>query len=101
MNIMAIPSLFKTPRHRKFDYRPIYYNQQKEELQERIRKIEQEMGVGKPSDSNYKPTIQKGQMRGHFREARRLKKQSNARLLIILLALFALAYFLIYNNLYA
>lgn len=97
---MGIPSLFKTPRHRQFNYRPIYYNQQKEELQERIRKIEQEMGVNKKEDSNYRPGIQRGQMRGHFRDVKRLKRQSNVRLLIILLALFALAYYLIYNNLF-
>lgn len=99
---MAIPSLFKTPRHRKFEYRPIYYNQQKEELQERIRKIEQEMGVHQKAEgnSNYRPSIQRGQMRGHFRDVKRLKRQSNVRLLIILLALFALAYYLVYNNLF-
>ncbi len=97
---MGIPSLFKTPRHRQFNYRPLYYNQQKEELQERIRKIEQEMGVKKPDESGYRTGIQRGQMRGHFRDTKRLKKQSNVRLLIILLALFALAYYLVYNNLF-
>lgn len=98
---MAVPSFFKTPKHRQFNYRPIYYNQQKEELQERIRQIEQEMGVNKPEGSNYVPGIKKGQMKGHFRDTRRVKRQSNVRLLVILLALFALAYYLVYHNLFS
>ncbi len=26
----GIPSMFKTPRHRSFDYKPVYYDEQKE-----------------------------------------------------------------------
>ncbi|MDR2585037.1 MAG: hypothetical protein LBC84_02285 [Prevotellaceae bacterium] len=36
-------SFFKTPKHRVFNYKPLYYNAEKEELQERLARIRAEM----------------------------------------------------------
>ncbi len=33
---MGIPSFFKTPRHKQFNYEPLYYDERKEKLQERM-----------------------------------------------------------------
>jgi hypothetical protein len=95
---MALPSLFKIPRHRQFSYSPLYYNPQREKLQERIKNIEAEMGVKREDAEKYVPRIEKGQMRGYFHKIKRQKKQSNIRLLIILFVLFFLAYLLFYQG---
>ncbi|MFW5656217.1 MAG: hypothetical protein ACOCXS_00920 [Bacteroidota bacterium] len=98
---MAIPRLFKIPRHRQFNYRPIYYNAEKEELQERIKKIEQEYGKKQESKvgKEYRPSIRRGIMRGNYRQVTKAKRQSNIRLIVILLVLFALAYYIFYSQL--
>ncbi len=38
MNIRG--NLFRTPKHKKFQYTPRYYDEQKEELKERVRRAE-------------------------------------------------------------
>lgn len=35
-------SFFKTPKHRVFNYQPLYYDERKEELQERIARAREE-----------------------------------------------------------
>ena len=47
---MAFFSLFKTPRHRSFNYKPLYYNEQKEELEERLRAAEKQKRTGEKYD---------------------------------------------------
>lgn len=34
-------SLFRVPKHQQFDYKPMYYDPQKEELQERLKAIKE------------------------------------------------------------
>jgi len=93
---MAIPSFFKINKHKQFNFIPRYYDPQKEGLEERIRSIEQEMGA--KEGEAYRPTIRKGQMTNYFnRKKRKAQKQSNIRLVIILLILFFIAYLFIYN----
>ena len=91
----GIPRLFKTPLHKRFEYKPLYYDADKEELQERIQAIEVEMGIKK---ENYTPTIAKGRIRRQMTKNRKLQKQSNIRLLIILAFLAAIVYFVLYYN---
>lgn len=92
---MAIPSFFRTYRPKEFNYIPRYYDEQKEDLEERIRGIEREMGA-KKGDA-YRPTIRKGQMSNYFRRTKRkAQKQSNIRLIVILLILFFISYLLFF-----
>ena len=37
---MALFGFFKTTKHQTFDFKPRYYDAQKEELQERLQKLE-------------------------------------------------------------
>jgi len=37
---MAFIRVFKTPKHNKFDYNPMYWNPEKEDLQERLESVE-------------------------------------------------------------
>jgi hypothetical protein len=39
---MKIPSLFKTPKHKTFNFKTRYYNAEKEAFEERIRLAQQE-----------------------------------------------------------
>ena len=93
---MAI-RFFKLPKNKEFNYVPRYYDEQKEELNERIKKIEQEMGVKSESKEAYVPNI-KGQMRSYYNKNVKEKKQSNLRLILILIALFIIAYFLFFKS---
>ncbi|MBN1598608.1 MAG: hypothetical protein JW894_09965 [Bacteroidales bacterium] len=92
---MALPSFFRTYKNKQFNYIPIFYDKQKEELQERIRKIEKDMKVS--TDNEYRPAIIKGSFR---RERQRKVKESRSsiiRFVIILLILFVIVYYLLYK----
>jgi len=92
---MALPSFFKINRNRRFNFIPRYYDPQKENLEKRIKSIEQEMGV--KEGEAYRPSIRKGQMTNYFnRKKGKAQKQSNIRLIIILLVLFLISYFLFF-----
>jgi hypothetical protein len=92
---MAIRFLH-TPKNKEFKFKPRYYNEEKEELEKRIKKIKQEMGVeDDDTTKSYTPHI-KGQMRGYFRKNIEQKRKSSVRLIVILVVLFALVYFLLY-----
>ena len=92
---MAIKFLH-TPRNKRFDYKPRYYDEQKEELEERIKKIKREMGVDENDSKHYIPNI-KGQMRGSYSKNLQQKRKSTTRLVVILIALLALVYFLLFS----
>jgi hypothetical protein len=90
-----LTGFFNLYKPREYKFRHIYYDPKKEAAKERERKLAEESNGG----GEYQPTIR----RGSFREqADRLKssrstqsRQSNVRLIIILVFLFAIAYFLI------
>ena len=42
---MGIPRFIKLPGHKKFEYSPRYWDPEKEEREDRIRRIKQEMGI--------------------------------------------------------
>lgn len=91
---MGIPRFFKLPKYNEFNYIPRYYDPEKEARQERLKKLKQEKGEF--DDSEYTPLI-KGQMRRFHRSAKREKKVSNLRLLVILILLFLAFYYLLFN----
>ncbi len=88
---MAIFNIFRTRKPRSFNYQPLYYNERKEKLQQRIQEIEKEMQARK--NGTYTSNISKGFIKKH---EKRDKRSSNIRLLIILLILLAFFYFMIY-----
>ena len=94
---MGVPRFIKLPSHKRFEYTPRYWDPEKEEREDRIRRIKAEMGIEIPSDPN-RSTIK----RGSFRQARqktkvRATRSSNIRLLVILAALLLLAYLIFYR----
>jgi len=93
---MGIPRFIKLPQNKRFSYSPRYWDPEKEEREDRIRRIKHEMGIDIPSDPT-RSTI----TRGSFRQARKTIKtkasrSSNIRLVIILAVLLFLAYLLFY-----
>ena len=92
---MGIPRFIKLPGHKRFNYTPRYWDPEKEEFEERVRRIKQEMGVEVPRDPN-RTTIR----RGSFRQVRNLKvkatRNSNIRLVVILAVLFIISYLIFF-----
>jgi len=94
---MGIPRFIKITGHKQFNYSPRYWDPEKEEREERIRRIKQEMGIDMPSDPN-RTTIRRGSFRQAAQKTKvKATRSSNIRLLIILAVLLLLAYLLFYR----
>jgi len=92
---MAIKFLH-TPKNKRFNFQPRYYDEDREELEKRVQKIKREMGVeDEDGEKPYVPHI-KGQMRGYFKKNVEQKRKSTIRLVVILVVLFAIVYWLLY-----
>jgi hypothetical protein len=94
---MAIPRFFKIPRHKTFHYQPIFYNPDKEDRSARIKEIKREMGIKEENEGGaYKTTIQRGAMRNYFHKTEKVRRQSNIRLVIIIVILLFVAYLILF-----
>lgn len=92
---MGIPRFIKLPRHKQFNYSPRYWDPEKEEREDRIRRIKAEMGIEVTRDSGNRTTIKRGSFRQASKNAKvRATRNSNIRLVIILAVLLILAYLL-------
>ena len=65
-------SFFKTPKPKQFSYIPRVWNPDREDRENRIRAIEEEMGIKRPDEGPYRPDI-----RGRFREMHEQDKKAN------------------------
>lgn len=99
---MAGFRFFKTPKPQRFEYKPRFYDPEKEELMDRIRSAEQEEDY---SAENVKSRISGGFRRktGGYATDRQFRsqqvKRSNFRLLIIVAFLSFMGYVLFSSNL--
>ena len=92
---MAGVRFFYTAKNKRFNYQPRYYDEQKEELENRIKRAKQELGLSEDDDT-YIPNI-KGQIRSGYRKKSRAARQKTGMRMIIILAILALIfYFLLY-----
>ncbi len=92
---MALPSFFKLNKHKVFNYVPIFYDKKKEEFNERVRRIEQELGIKK--DLEFRSSIKRGAMREYIQRSRKQDRYSSLRLIIIFIFLLALAYLILFR----
>ncbi|MCB8994075.1 MAG: hypothetical protein H6538_00535 [Bacteroidales bacterium] len=92
---MNLPRMFKLPQHRTFTYRPMFHDPEKEEREARLRKIQLEEGM--KESTGYTPTIQRGAMRSYFKRSQKAQKQSNVRLIIIIMFLLLISYLLLFR----
>ncbi|HDP75032.1 MAG TPA: hypothetical protein ENN49_04045 [Bacteroidales bacterium] len=92
---MAGFKFFSIPKPKGFRYKPIYYDEQKEEMREREERIRKELRLT-DKDKPFVPSI-----RGQFHRARKITKpssrQSNIRLLIIIIILLLISYFVFFR----
>ena len=88
-------AFFRLPGHYVFDYKPIYYDPEKEKREKRIQRIKKELGIETPIDENYKPDI-------NFRRTsisrKRRERSALTRFLIILTFLALMFYILLFTN---
>jgi hypothetical protein len=99
-----IGKFFHTPGSKQFNFRPRFYNPEKEELDDRVKKIKEEMGIveekvvgGKP----FKATI-KGQFRNPdtwgAKSSSGARKAQNKRLIWLVLILSLIFYLFFFSD---
>jgi hypothetical protein len=95
---MGIPRMFKLPKHKSFNYVPRYYDPEKEEMEERRKKLAMERGQD-ISNIDYVPggALRHGAMRGFFQKKEKINIQSPLRVAIILAILLAIAYWILFT----
>jgi len=91
---MGIPRFFKVPQHKQFHYEPIYYDERKEKLEERIKAIEQEYGINKGGESVR--SLRKGSFSQYHTRNRKAQRYSTTRLIIIIVFLIFISYYLFF-----
>jgi hypothetical protein len=86
-------TFFKTGKPKQFKYVPRFYDQEKEEFEERKREIERELGVGK--DEVYHHNISRGTIARKFSQRKKTNRSTVMRLLIIVtIIILVVVYFL-------
>jgi hypothetical protein len=95
---MGLPRFFRVPQHKRFNYQPLYYDEEKERREERIREIEREMGIeNKDGNRPYSPSIGRGSFATMNTRRRKVQRSSNIRLIILILFLFFITYFILFR----
>ena len=92
---MGLPSFFRSYKYKIFDYKPLYYNENKEELENIIKNAELETGSKK--STRFTTSITRGSFREKRINVRHTNIQSTIRfliILIVLLLLFGLSFYL-------
>jgi len=92
---MGIPRFFRPVPYNRFDYKPLYYDPEKEQRELRNAAIKRELGM-QDENQPYTPNI-KGQMQRLIHHKRSEDKASNIRLVLILAMLFAITYWVLYS----
>ena len=93
---MNIPKFFRLPNHYIFDYKPMYYDPEKEKREKREKTIKSELKI-EDKNEEYKANI-KGQFKYRMSYKKHSRKASTIRLLIIIAFLGLITYFLFYSN---
>ena len=91
---MGIPRFFKVPQHKQFHYEPIYYDERKERLEERIKDIEKEYGI--KNGEQHVRSLHKGSFSHNYGRRKKTHRYSNTRLILIIAFLTFISYFLFF-----
>ena len=87
-------TFFKTGKPKGFNYIPRYYDEQKEEREDRQKRIEQEMGISQ-TEGAYRSRLKQGVMSERLMSKRKINRGSTLRLLVLVVILTILTlYFL-------
>ncbi|MBN2484682.1 MAG: hypothetical protein JXB34_01785 [Bacteroidales bacterium] len=86
-------TFFKTNKPKQFKYIPRYYDEQKEEAEQRKRRISKELGI--ENNGAYQHGISRGTLSRKFSERKTAHRSSVIRLLVIVAILTMLVLFFI------
>lgn len=93
--------LFKQPEYKRFNLKPRYWDPEKEEREERVRRARAELGLKDEEGEVYVPGIQ-GQLRSEYERRRAMRVNAGSsrtvRLFMILVLLFLGAFYLFVKN---
>lgn len=90
---VRLRGFFKVPQHDRFEYKPVFYNKRKEELQEKINIYKEKKELTRTGD--YKPDF-KGKFSNSFEKTRKKQnKYANLRLLGIIVFLGIITYIIL------
>lgn len=99
-----IGRFFHLPGTKKFHINPRFYDPDKEEREERERRIKEELGIVDEKTTNgkpFKPNI-KGQFRmaqgGYSKTSEKARRASNTRLIILIMILALIFYLFFYSD---
>ena len=88
---------FNKPEHKRFNINPRFWDPDKEEREEREKRVKAELGI-KDEDEQYIPNI-KGkfttQFKEHYNKAKSERRRSTVRLFLILIILLLAAFYLL------
>ena len=89
---MALLRFFKVPKHQQYEYKPRFWDPKKEEMEERLKQIDEMKGDGPEA---IKARLSSGLRRGYAKDTSVRKQQvmrSNVILLVIIVALVVVSY---------
>ena len=93
---MGFPKMFNLPSNNRFEYQPLYYDEKKEKMRERLGKYNKD----NDNEKNYIPDI-KGKFktnRSHSSSYSSQKRISNIRLLVIIGFIGFIAFYILENQ---
>jgi hypothetical protein len=85
-------NLFRTPGHLRFQYVPQHYDPDKEDLQKRVKAAKNEKAVDTKQAKSRIAQSYRNRYQKHRNISRKANRQSNIRLLVILMLLVGLTY---------
>jgi hypothetical protein len=91
---MSLPSFFRPASPRQFHYKPVFYDERKERMQERISMAGQKKGIN--PEGQFRRALTRGSISSRHLGKRKTTKQSAIRLIIIFLFLLLISYFLLF-----
>ena len=95
MSSFKFPSIFKTPKAHSFNFKPRYYDEDKEMMEERIKKIQAENKSETEKTARIKSNIHTVFQNRRKVSDRKSQLQSNIRLFIIFMILLFLAWWVL------
>ncbi|WP_282036130.1 hypothetical protein [Saccharicrinis aurantiacus] len=96
-------TFIKNQQHRVFNYKPVFYDEAKEELDERKRAVREELGLDKEDDGSTHADRIKGKMNRRMQQttfdvSRKEKRKSTLRIVVIIAILLMFFYYLLYSS---
>lgn len=97
MHMGFFTAFFRPTKHKTFNFQPRYYDEVRDRQQKRFAQLEREKELEKKYGKEKAEHDLRGAFKARHSEISRIRNRSNVMLVIILAALIAMAYFLLYR----